>query len=141
MILRGKKQLKACPIPIGELPQQLPFRDMLQVKPYFFYQFLVVLSTVWDPLSECCNTPVGLPARRYADFNAFITKSYLSNLVVPIPGGVECVRNYRDDQKWISSGSKMSIPRQKGNLLEIERKIKIKPFMLAWDKEPAPLSC
>lgn len=58
-------------------------------------------------------------------------KKYLNKLMVPVPGGVEYLRDYRDEQKWISSDSKMSIPGQKGNLTEIERKIEINPFLLA----------
>jgi len=58
-------------------------------------------------------------------------KIYLNNLMMPIPSGVEYVRDYRDEQKWISSDSKMSIPGKKGNLTEIERKIQIKSFLLA----------
>lgn len=51
--------------------------------------------------------------------------------MIPIPGGMEHLRNYRDEQKWISSDSKMSIPGLKGNLTKIERKVDIKPFFLA----------
>lgn len=58
-------------------------------------------------------------------------KNYLNNLMVLIPGGVEYLRDYRDEQKWISLDSKMSIPGRKGNLTEIEREIEIKPFFLA----------
>ena len=54
-------------------------------------------------------------------------KDYLNNLMMRIPGGVEYLRDYRDERKWISLDSRMSIPGQKGNLTEIE----IKPFMLA----------
>jgi formylglycine-generating enzyme required for sulfatase activity len=58
-------------------------------------------------------------------------KHYLNNIMMRIPGGVENLRYYGDKQKWISSDSKMSIPGQKGNLTEVERKIEIKPFLLA----------
>jgi len=58
-------------------------------------------------------------------------KNYLDNLMVPIPGGMEYLRDYRDEQKWTSSDSKMSIPGLKGNLTEIERKVDINPFFLA----------
>lgn len=51
--------------------------------------------------------------------------------MVPIPSGIEHIRDYRDEQKWISSDSKMSMPGLKGNLKEIKREIKIKPFLLA----------
>ena len=46
-------------------------------------------------------------------------KKYFDNIMVPIPGGIEHLRDYRDEQKWISSDSKMSIPGLKGNLTEI----------------------
>ncbi len=58
-------------------------------------------------------------------------KDYINNLMVSIPGGLESLRDYRDDHKWISSNSKMSIPVVKGNLIETERKVDIKPFFLA----------
>lgn len=58
-------------------------------------------------------------------------KSYLNNLMISIPGGIEYLRDYRDEQKWISSNSRMSIPGQKGNLVEMERKVDIKTFLLA----------
>lgn len=58
-------------------------------------------------------------------------EKHLENLMVPIPGGMEHLRDYRDEQKWISSDSKMSIPGLRGNLAEIERKVAIKPFYLA----------
>lgn len=58
-------------------------------------------------------------------------KNYFDSLMVSIPGGIEHLRDYRDKQKWISTDSKMSIPRLKGNLTEIERKVDIKPFFLA----------
>lgn len=58
-------------------------------------------------------------------------KNHLKSLMMPIPGGVEHLRDYRDEQKWISLNSTMSIPGQKGNLTKIERKVEIKPFLLA----------
>jgi hypothetical protein len=50
-------------------------------------------------------------------------KNYLDNLMVSILGGMEHLKDYRDEQKWISSDSKMSIPGLRGNLTEIERKL------------------
>lgn len=49
-------------------------------------------------------------------------KEYLNRLMISIPSGVEYLRDYRDENKWISSDSKMSIPGQKGNLTAVERK-------------------
>lgn len=56
---------------------------------------------------------------------------YLDKLMLLIPGGEEYLRDYRDDQKWISTNSKMSIPGVKGNLTEIKRKVFLEPFFLA----------
>lgn len=57
--------------------------------------------------------------------------NYFNNLMILIPDGMEYLRDYRDEQKWISSDSKMSIPGLKGNLTESERKVDIKSFLLA----------
>lgn len=51
------------------------------------------------------------------------------NLIL-IPGGNEIMRHFRDEQKWISSNSKMSIPGRKNNLIETQNIIEIKPFYL-----------
>jgi formylglycine-generating enzyme required for sulfatase activity len=51
--------------------------------------------------------------------------------MVTIPRGTEHLRDYRDEQKWISSNSKMSMPGQKGNLSEIKIKVNINPFLIA----------
>ncbi|MBU3188287.1 formylglycine-generating enzyme family protein [Clostridium bowmanii] len=59
------------------------------------------------------------------------TNNYLNKQMMRIPGGVEYLRDYRDEHKWHSSDSKMSISGQKGNLTEIKRKLEIKPFLLA----------
>lgn len=58
-------------------------------------------------------------------------KKYLDSLMRPIPSGVEEIRIYKDEQKWISSDSKMSIPGKKGNLLEAKKIVEIHPFLLA----------
>jgi len=58
-------------------------------------------------------------------------KGYLNNLMMPIPGGMEYLRDYKDEQKWISSDSIMSMPGVKGNLTEIERTVEIEAFYLA----------
>lgn len=57
--------------------------------------------------------------------------NYLDKLMVSIPGGTEHLRDYRDEQKWISKNSKMSMPRMKGNLSEVKLKVSINPFHLA----------
>src|SRR5690606_508733 len=58
-------------------------------------------------------------------------KKYLDSLMRPIPSGVEEIRIYKDDKKWISSDSKMSIPGKKGNLLEEKKEVEIHSFLLA----------
>ncbi len=58
-------------------------------------------------------------------------EKYVDSLMVSIPSGIEHLRDYRDQQKWISTDSKMSIPGLKANLTEIERKVDIKSFFLA----------
>ncbi|KAF0091971.1 MAG: Uncharacterized protein FD141_155 [Fusobacteria bacterium] len=58
-------------------------------------------------------------------------RDYLNNLMIPISGGVEYIRDYKDDKKWISTNSKMSVPGQKGNLTETVKEIMVKPFLIA----------
>ena len=56
---------------------------------------------------------------------------YIYSLMIPVPAGTETVRDFRDEQKWISSDSTMSMPGQKGNLTETVKDVKISPFLLA----------
>jgi formylglycine-generating enzyme required for sulfatase activity len=56
---------------------------------------------------------------------------YLEKQMMLLPGGTEHVRDHKDDQKWISSNSKMSIPGRKGNLTETTKMVSIEPFLLA----------
>jgi formylglycine-generating enzyme required for sulfatase activity len=56
---------------------------------------------------------------------------YLEKLMILLPGGTELIRDHRDDKKWISLNSQMSIPGRKGNLTEIKRMVSIEPFFLA----------
>lgn len=58
-------------------------------------------------------------------------ESYIRELMVPIPEGMESIRRYRDEKKWISSDSKMSIPGSKGNMKEEKEEVVIAPFLLA----------
>lgn len=67
----------------------------------------------------------------YNNKNTGSLYKYLDDLMVPIIGGTEILRDYKDEQKWISSNSKMSIPRKKGNSIEIKTKLDINPFLLA----------
>ncbi len=55
----------------------------------------------------------------------------LNSLMMSIPAGTETVRDYRDEQKWISTDSTMSLPGQKGKLTKIEIDVEINPFLLA----------
>lgn len=57
-------------------------------------------------------------------------QEYLNNLMVLIPEGKEIIRDYKDEKKWISSNSQMSIPGQKGRLTEIETMISIDEFLI-----------
>ena len=58
-------------------------------------------------------------------------RNCLEGQMRPIPRGLEEIKIYKDEQKWISSDSKMSIPGKKGNLIEVKRKVEIEPFLLA----------
>jgi len=55
----------------------------------------------------------------------------LDNQFVLIPNGKEQIRRYRDNQKWISSDSKMSIPGSKNDMEEIQYDVEIASFFLA----------
>ena len=59
-----------------------------------------------------------------------MVKSYLANKLIPIPGSTVTMRNFYDEQKWISSDSKMSIPGRKNNLNETCYKVDIRAFHL-----------
>jgi formylglycine-generating enzyme required for sulfatase activity len=56
---------------------------------------------------------------------------YLDNQFVLIPSGREQIRRYRDNQKWISSDSKMSIPGSRNDMEEIQYDVEITSFYLA----------
>ncbi len=58
-------------------------------------------------------------------------RHYLESLMRQIPGGKEVIRDHRDDLKWISSDSKMSMPGQKGRRTLVEKMVDVKPFQLA----------
>ena len=55
----------------------------------------------------------------------------MASLMIPVPEGEETIRTFRDDQKWISSDSRMSIPGKNGNLEKREARIPIAAFLLA----------
>ena len=56
---------------------------------------------------------------------------YTRDYLVLIPSGTETIRRYRDNQKWISSDSKMSIPGSTNNMEEIKCDVEIPSFFLA----------
>ena len=60
-----------------------------------------------------------------------ISENHLQQFLVPIPSGTERIRHYRDNQKWISSDSKMSIPGSRRNMEEIKCDVYIKSFYLS----------
>ncbi len=60
-----------------------------------------------------------------------ILKNYLDDLMRPIPCGVEKIRMYKDEQRWISSDSKMSMPSGKGNMTEEKKMVDVHAFSLA----------
>jgi len=55
----------------------------------------------------------------------------LDSQFVLIPSGKEQIRHYRDNQKWISSDSKMSIPGSRNDMEEIQYDVEITSFCLA----------
>ena len=63
------------------------------------------------------------------------TKEYgtagMDSLMISIPEGEEIIRTFRDDQKWLSSDSRMSIPGKKGNLEKREERVVTDAFFLA----------
>lgn len=56
---------------------------------------------------------------------------YLKDLMVYIPEGEISLRDYRNEQKWISSNYKFGMPGIRKNLKEVIWNIEIKPFYLA----------
>ena len=62
---------------------------------------------------------------------SIISTEYLHDYFVLIPSGTEHIRSYQDNQKWISSDSKMSIPGSKNNVAEIKYDVDIISFYLA----------
>lgn len=57
--------------------------------------------------------------------------NYLSDLMVYIPKGETQVRNFRNDQKWISSNYKFGMPGNRGKLKEVILDVEIEPFFIA----------
>lgn len=55
----------------------------------------------------------------------------MNSLMISIPEGEEIIRTFRDDQKWLSSDSRMSIPGKNGNLEKREERIAISAFSLS----------
>ena len=57
--------------------------------------------------------------------------SGIKDLFVPIPAGVETIRFFFDEQKWMSTDGKMSGSVQNGTRTVSEQNIPIDPFLLA----------
>lgn len=58
-------------------------------------------------------------------------KAYLDDLMIRIPSGKENLKYFRDENKWISSNSQMSIPGKKGKLTELSKTVEIQSFLIA----------
>lgn len=56
---------------------------------------------------------------------------YLNELMVYIPNGEISLRDFRNEQKWISSNYKFGMPGKRINLKEVNWKIEIQSFYLA----------
>jgi formylglycine-generating enzyme required for sulfatase activity len=56
---------------------------------------------------------------------------YLKDLMVYIPEGEVRLRDFRNEQKWISSNYKFGMPGVRKNLKEVIWSVEIKPFYLA----------
>lgn len=57
--------------------------------------------------------------------------NYLIDTMILIPEGTELIRRFRDENKWLSSDSRMSIPSKGANQKQTEKKVVIKPFSMA----------
>lgn len=60
-----------------------------------------------------------------------LVESYVGDNMILVPSGVEMMRDFHDNQKWISSNSKMSIPGRKGSLNEVKQEVKLNAFYLS----------
>ena len=58
-------------------------------------------------------------------------RSFVEQQLVLLPKGTELLREFVDEQKWISSDSKMSMPNFKKATKKIERNVEIKSFYMA----------
>ena len=56
---------------------------------------------------------------------------YLKNLMVYIPEGETLLRDFRNEQKWMSSNYKFGMPGFRKSLKEVTWNVEIKPFYLA----------
>lgn len=56
---------------------------------------------------------------------------YLKELMVYIPEGEICLRDFQNEHKWISSNYKFGMPGIRKNLKEVIWNVEIKPFYLA----------
>jgi formylglycine-generating enzyme required for sulfatase activity len=56
---------------------------------------------------------------------------YLRDLMLYIPKGETSIRDFRNEQKWISSTYKLGMPGIRKNLKEVIWNVEIEPFYLA----------
>lgn len=57
--------------------------------------------------------------------------NYVSSLMIHIPKGKTRLRDFKDEQKWISSNYQFAIPGRRKNLKEVIWDVEIEPFFLA----------
>ena len=60
-----------------------------------------------------------------------LLENYLADTLIAIPGGLETMRSFYDEQKWMSSDYKMAVPGRKSNQKELCITAEIEPFMLS----------
>ncbi|MCH1627930.1 formylglycine-generating enzyme family protein [Ferdinandcohnia quinoae] len=61
----------------------------------------------------------------------FNVNEYVNDLMIYIPGGVTDIRDYRNEQKWMSSNYKLGMPGVRKNLKETIWSVDVDPFFLA----------
>lgn len=57
-------------------------------------------------------------------------KEYLNENMIVVPKGIEIIRNFYDEHKWLSSNYEMSIPGRKSDLREAVQQVEISQFQL-----------
>jgi len=57
-------------------------------------------------------------------------EDFISNLMVEIPDGIELIRHFKDNKKWISSNYKMSTPSKGHKQVQTIEQFKIQAFLM-----------